>query len=476
MPVDSLHLDYVAHAGDWSRARDVMSGEDAVKAAGERYLPRLDAQTDADYLAYVQRAAFFNATGRTCEAYVGLLFRRAPMIRVPGGGDALGAAMAAFLTDCDLLGATFDAYARQLCLEVLAIGRAGTLVDWSGGAEDRAYVSLYTAEQIINWRTERLDGRNVLTLVVLSERVELGGPDLFERPVVEQRRVLRLEETGAGRVCVVELWRRRPRVDGSVNEWEVVERRTPLRLGRPLTDIPFVFHGPVHARADVSRSPVVDITYSNLDHYRLSADYHHGLHFTALPTAYVAGFEKGAELPIGGRTAWVSETAGATAGYLEFRGDGLQTFERAMDRAERHMAVLGSRILETLARSGDTATAIELRQSGEHSILGSVGAAVSDTLTHVLQWVYWWNSAEPTWADIPADRVLMVLNADFSIRTLNAQELAALVAAWQAGAISRESLFDLLRKGELLPDGRSNEAEIALLAAERGAGAGVVSA
>ena len=42
MPVNSTHPDYDASALEWSRARDVLAGEDAVKAAGEKYLPRLD--------------------------------------------------------------------------------------------------------------------------------------------------------------------------------------------------------------------------------------------------------------------------------------------------------------------------------------------------------------------------------------------------------------------------------------------------
>jgi hypothetical protein len=41
---DSTHADYDAKALEWSRARDVLSGEDAVKAAGKKYLPRLDSQ------------------------------------------------------------------------------------------------------------------------------------------------------------------------------------------------------------------------------------------------------------------------------------------------------------------------------------------------------------------------------------------------------------------------------------------------
>ncbi len=38
--------------------------------------------------------------------------------------------------------------------------------------------------------------------------------------------------------------------------------------------------------------PLADVMVLNLDHYRLDADYKHGLHFTALPTAWVAGFDK----------------------------------------------------------------------------------------------------------------------------------------------------------------------------------------
>jgi hypothetical protein len=39
------------------------------------------------------------------------------------------------------------------------------------------------------------------------------------------------------------------------------------------------------------------------------------------------------------------------------------------------------------------------------------------------------------------------------------QEVTALVAAWQAGATSKESLLNLMRRGELLEPGRSNEEE-----------------
>jgi hypothetical protein len=43
------------------------------------------------------------------------------------------------------------------------------------------------------------------------------------------------------------------------------------------------------------------------------------------------------------------------------------------------------------------------------------------------------------------------------------------VAAWQAGAISRDTMSDLFRRGEVLPEGRTDEEEAALVAKNAGA-------
>lgn len=86
MPVDSTHVDYDANVAAWLRARDVFAGEDAVKAAGVWYLPRLDSQSDDEYAAHKGQALFFKATARTVDGFVGLIFRKPPIIKVPGEG------------------------------------------------------------------------------------------------------------------------------------------------------------------------------------------------------------------------------------------------------------------------------------------------------------------------------------------------------------------------------------------------------
>ena len=102
MSVNATHAEYDASLPAWLRARDVIADEDAVKSAGEKYLPRLEAQTDEEYAAYRARASFFNATARTADGYLGLLFRRPPFIKVAEGANGSGKAMRAFINDADV--------------------------------------------------------------------------------------------------------------------------------------------------------------------------------------------------------------------------------------------------------------------------------------------------------------------------------------------------------------------------------------
>ena len=96
-----------------------------MKLAGERYLPRLESQTDGEYEAYTARASFFNATARTADGFVGLIFRRAPFVRMPDEKEGVGRALAGFRNDVDMLGTSLFGYAKNVVGEVISVGRAG---------------------------------------------------------------------------------------------------------------------------------------------------------------------------------------------------------------------------------------------------------------------------------------------------------------------------------------------------------------
>ncbi|MCI0540759.1 MAG: DUF4055 domain-containing protein [Verrucomicrobiales bacterium] len=117
-------------------------------------------------------------------------------------------------------------------------------------------------------------------------------------------------------------------------------------------------------------------------------------------------------------------------------------------------------------KAGETAPAIELRQSGENSILGSIAINVSASVPQILRWAYWWNSTEESPDDVTNEQALVELNTDFSTKGLSAQEIQSIVAAWQANAISRDTMTDLFLRGEVLPEGRSTKEEERLIRSE----------
>ena len=423
MTLNGTHPGYDAALPIWLRARDVLAGEDAVKVAGEKYLPRLDSQSDEEYVSYRKRAVFFNATARMLEEYLDLIFRRAPVITLPNPEQ-----LRKFSEDCDRWGTDFFQYARRVVSDVLSVGRVGSLVlqDSEPGGP---FVSFWSAEDILNWSVERVGDRMVLVRVVLKD--------------VQRLRVLHL----IGSECFQEVW---VQVDGA---WSLETRRGLKRDGVPLAFVPFTFHGPRHSRPEPDVLPLEDIIASNLDHYRLDADYKHGLHFTALPTAWVSGFDKAAPLRIGSSSAWVSEVPGASAGFLEFSGRGLAHLERAIEKVERRMTLLGAQMATSVAATNNP----EAQLCG----LGTIVASLNRSLSRVLQLAQWW--VEGGELDQVAGRVSFTMNTDLDAHAMSGEEITAVVAAWRAGAISRETMLERLKRGEVLPDGRSVTQERALI-------------
>src|SRR2546423_1421904 len=126
MPVNSTHPDFDANLGSWQRIRDVLAGDAAIKRGGAKYVPRLDSQTDEEFEAYVARGFFYNATARTVSGYIGLIFRREPVLQLPDKSAPLHPVLKAFVNDVDLLGTALDSYSKNAISDVIALGRAGT--------------------------------------------------------------------------------------------------------------------------------------------------------------------------------------------------------------------------------------------------------------------------------------------------------------------------------------------------------------
>jgi len=67
---------------------------------------------------------------------------------------------------------------------------------------------------------------------------------------------------------------------------------------------------------------------------------------------------------------------------------------------------------------------------------------------------------------VTREQINYELNSEFDASLLSAPEIQALVAAWQSGAIGRDTLLHNLRAGKILPSARTNEQEVELIRRE----------
>jgi hypothetical protein len=219
----------------------------------------------------------------------------------------------------------------------------------------------------------------------------------------------------------------------------------PLMNGKMLDFIPFYFLGVDDTTPDIDIPPLLDLADLNLDHYRMTADHKHGLHFTGLPTGVITGYRpenKNEKLYVGAAHFIVLPDPGAKAYFLEYTGQGLSAIVEELERTEQQMAVLGARLLTAEKKATETAQTAQIHRAGESSILSSIASTISRALTDAL-------TLFSKWAGSDAE-CKVEINQEFLPPGITPQELTALVSAWQTGAISMQVLFSCLQKAELI--------------------------
>jgi len=430
MPVDTTHKHYEQFKTQTQKVRDCLDGDEAVKRRGYIYLPALSSHLEdgvagsARYDAYRMRAMFYGAADRTAKGLTGAVMRKDPDVDFPSSLEAMLARLGQRAESLpEMIASSIE--------ETVSVGRYAMLVD---APPDDAAASPFVVAKIEE----------------------------------EVYRVLRLSvpegaDKGAERIYTQELWARVKGPQGG--DWAREETFTPeMAGGRTLTEIPIAVINPSKTGMKPEKPPMLDLVNVNLSHYRNSADLEHGRHWTALPTAWASGFplfdpetQTPIELRVGSEAAWVTEKENARAGYLEFTGAGLGHIQTGMIEKQDLMAVLGARLLEESKKAAETAEAIRLRQGGERSVLTRVADTVSEGWTMVLRWVAQW--VKPG----EVGEVGVALSRDYDVARLSPEELTALVGAMQAGGISWNTVFWNLQRGEMVPDGVTEDEEARMI-------------
>ncbi len=462
MGVDTKSQSFEIMEPDYEELSIIRQGERAVKASGERLLPALGGQTPDEYEKYKDRGSFYNALKKTIQAMVGSLLRKDPIVEVP-------ADMEDMLDRITVDNKGFDELARTVSDGVVTFGRIGLLVDKDDQADSEPYVAVYSALNIINWRTEIIDGQEKLVLLVLREQVAVADPtDIYEVETVWQYRVFRLineymDDQGqlvelAEPILEVAIYRDSDDTGTGIVQYG--DTMYPEILGAPLDFIPFEFIGSLDNTPEPNEPPLLDVANLNIAHWKFSVDLAHGLHYTALPTPWAVGFNTDQELYVGGTKAWVTEEPGGSCGYLEFTGSGLKAIESYLNKLETQMATLGAQLLQDRRTGVEAAETARIRQTSETVTLITISKSISDGLTKTLQMVEMWRGSEPS------EDTSVTMNTDFIETKITPQEITALLQTLLAGKISLDTFLYNLKEGEMFPPDREIDDEKKLIVAD----------
>jgi hypothetical protein len=460
--------EYKAAQSRWRLVRDVCKGSETIKKAGTLYLPQPNAQDEtkenkARYVAYLARAVFYGATGFTKNSLVGAVFRTWPTLTVPSALDYVN-------KDVDGQGVSIYQQSQSVIGHLLEVGRHGLLVDYpsvesgavsvadsvAGGI--RPTIASYVAECIINWKTRKVGGQYLLSLVVLKELVDEDTDDGFGIEPKDQYRVLRLTAEG---IYQQELW---VESDGFS---EPVEIKTPLNgSGQPWREIPFTFVGSENNDSSIDGAPLYDMAEINVGHYRNSADYEEASYLVGQPQPWMSGLDEQWRdhleengIYLGSRAPWLLPSGGA-CGMLQAQPNSLA--KEAMDAKEVQMVALGARLIEA-GSAVKTATQANNESAAEHSVLSLVVSNTSEVYTRCLGWMAQFMRI----AGAPEYK----LNQDFTQVSLDATIMAALFNAVQGGKLPEADFWQYLRdRGVINPEKTDDQIRGELEASTAGLG------
>ncbi|MBC3948344.1 DUF4055 domain-containing protein [Pseudomonas folii] len=442
--------EYDAAQSRWRLVRDVCKGSETIKARGDVYLPRPNPHDDgkenrARFDTYLMRAVFYNATGRTKNSLVGAVFRTWPTLTVPTALDYVA-------KDVDGQGISIYQQSQSVIGHILEVGRHGLLVDYpsvepgstskadSASMGIRPTIASYNAECIINWKTRKVGGQYLLSLVVLKELVDEDTEDGFGVESKDRYRVLRLNDSG---LYEQELWAK----DGG--GWSVTDARTPLDgSGRPWRLIPFMFIGSENNDSSIDDSPLYDMAEINIGHYHNSADYEDSVWFSGQPQFWIAGLDEAWRdhleengIYVGSR-APLTLPAQGSCGFAQPEPNTL--VKEAMDGKKEDMVSLGARLIER-GSAVKTATQADNDSAAEHSILSLAVSNVSEGYSQCLMWMGMFENV--------AGEALLKLNQDFTQVSLDAAIMASLFNAVQAGQLPASDFWQYLRdRGVIDPE------------------------
>jgi len=442
LPIDQPTPEIAKWHARWRKNRTFIAGEDAVKACGETYLPRVRADDgDAHYNRHKDNTNFYPAASKIALGIEGLIFRAPIQL---SSDSARAQLLSRSITPRNH---SLTELAKAFIREKLTTNFTGLLADHPGkdgfqglnaeNADRKGYrprVALYAGESIL----EVTEGPVGLNHQLIHVRLlENGG-----------RRVRQLIINDDG------IYEQRIYDADAQHQFDRKRytSRIPTIDSKPLYEIPFVLDT---SEGGTCPSPaMIESTVDlNLAHYRLSGLLANMTWMTSGPVVIIPGFTRETYTGDDGKTYekdphWdfgpngvIEIKADVTPHYFKFDPQNSELLIKQLETVKTDLSTLGHSILAPEKAAPEAPESILLRRVAENATLAGFAGQASASLEKVLQPYARWIDTTP---------LTFTLNTDFQPNGITPAEHKELRDDWLNGAITHEAYLFALRDGEVI--------------------------
>ncbi len=423
----------------------LMGGTEALRKAGETYLPRYEAESTKNYEYRRNRSVLLNIFKRSVSILVGKPFSKPVQIKEDFPPELLP-----MVEDVDRNGNHLNTFARNVFQDALVNGLTHVLVEYPNVAavapgtlaDERAlnaepYFCHVPHKDIIAAYAETINGVETLTQVRIKEQTTRTNG--WEEQVIEQVRILYRDRW--------ELWQKNGK------RWEM-DDGGPNTLGF----IPLLTFYAEREDFMVSRPPLTDLAHLNIAHYQSSSDQRNILTLTRFPLLAGRGLnDEEATVDIGPNKLLTSASKDGEFYYVEHSGAAIAAGRVDLEDLKLEMSMIA---VDLTKRSGDiTATEISTDTAQSTSLLQDLAMRFGDFLESCFL-------VAGQWKGIPPKRSGSVaVNSDFGLAA-SAADLTTLTQIRQMSEISHDRFVEELKRRNILSDDYDVAADQALLDAE----------
>ncbi len=423
--------------------RDACQGEEHVKHRGREYLPQPSVMDDEEYARYKTRAYYTNFTGRTKDGMIGAVFRKDMAKKELGQVEYL-------VDNADGAGAGIEQLAKRGISELLEGGNYGFLVDYPQVADNpsleqtmgvSASILPYKVESIISYDTKEINGKDVLSLVVLKEESKVYS-DRFTWTYESEYRALFLDDDNIYNQVLYS--------EGGA----VLEEYLPKQNGKPMRHIPFYWAGSVDNKPGYDKPALLDLAIVNLAHYRNTADHEQELFLCGQKMAHINIGDMSTDqwttanpdgIVIGSARAIVTQNG--SADLLEPQSGG--ALKEAIADKEAQAVSIGAKLINgnTVNQTAETA---RINASSETSVLNTIVGNISEALTMACK-----DCAR--FMGVSDEGIEIELNREFFEFTFDYKDAQMMVLLKDSNLMTSDQALNTLRKAGLIDTDMDNQ-------------------